>query len=822
MSARSFSQTQFEKAFEYEKVTFIAWIKLRRYFLLTMLLILIHDVISRIRSSQQGLASKIIFPIVLSVILASIIIIQALITKTEDAKKRLILEVVNDIYQILVLTLFISLDHANSMENEVSLYFYEEAFKILALIFLGMNTLYFWISKLILVAAVMATDLIIILKWGHEDTFEILAQGAVRIFCFVGLVFIYERMKKTASKSYVLGKTLEISLKRFIDFLDQGIIALDKTGKPLYWNKYLSSLLEQDKVLGEAFPNLDLSLIQNIKWKKDFSKMLMRNKTGISRATSTDPLFWEDTTTTSSVEKPQNLKGIIQVLTSKWTQTIDYFEELGYEGRSFMLFEAEKDDLLLEVKVGITIYQEHQSLIVIISNITERNKLEQLQENIKFKDSYLLSISHELMNPLHGSLSFLQGALEESSISKTIKQEFLLPTKNSLNFLQYLINDLLDFTNLHANTLKLRFHEHSLIETVEEAINLITLQAKKKGLEISRVFEIPQSLMCTTDHKRLLQILLNLLENALRFTFKGTITVRVSKKTYKEYSISIEDTGIGMREEEKLRILDHQGKITKSFFAPGFSFDIGFGLLISNELAKRLGPTARPQDCGLFCQSEFQQGSIFGFTLEDKSFSESIGRSGSHYQIHVLPEMLSDNRSYDVEFEESSEIHQDSPNTLTPHFLSNKIHMEKQNSHLSKFHTRCYCPEVLLVDSEMFSITSLERILNICNFSTLSSFNGVEALNHVRKRKENKCSRRCRFFELIFVAGNMPLMNGCEFISAIYDMVKKNEIPNVPIIACLSTVGEEYGKKARELGAVDCLIKPFTKDKVLHIIEKLF
>ena len=125
MSARSFSQTQFEKAFEYEKVTFIAWIKLRRYFLLTMLLILIHDVISRIRSSQQGLASKIIFPIVLSVILASIIIIQALITKTEDAKKRLILEVVNDIYQILVLTLFISLDHANSMENEVSLYFYE-------------------------------------------------------------------------------------------------------------------------------------------------------------------------------------------------------------------------------------------------------------------------------------------------------------------------------------------------------------------------------------------------------------------------------------------------------------------------------------------------------------------------------------------------------------------------------------------------------------------------------------------------------------------------------------------------------------------------
>lgn len=89
-----------------------------------------------------------------------------------------------------------------------------------------------------------------------------------------------------------------------------------------------------------------------------------------------------------------------------------------------------------------------------------------------------------------------------------------------------IINDILDFSQIGSNSLRLVSIKKNLIDTVKEAISLMEIQAKKKNLSIHLDLLTPNpNIQVSTDHNRLLQIITNLLSNALKFTFKGEIRV---------------------------------------------------------------------------------------------------------------------------------------------------------------------------------------------------------------------------------------------------------------------------------------------------------
>lgn len=239
------------------------------------------------------------------------------------------------------------------------------------------------------------------------------------------------------------------------------------------------------------------------------------------------------------------------------------------------------------------------------------------EKNANSKSEFLANMSHEIRTPMNAIIGFAELGKEESD--PCCQREYFDNIHLSALHLLNIINDILDFSKIEAGKLNLEFAEFEVGKLVSEIHQTLRFAAIKKGLDFK--IELPDCLpiFIYGDRLRLFQILLNLLNNAMKFTIQGSIKLHISivsdTASKIELRFAVIDTGIGMTKEQQCHLFQAfcQAHASTSRLYGG----TGLGLAISQSLAKKFGSN-------ITVISELGKGSEFSFTIQ---FDRAIGNS---------------------------------------------------------------------------------------------------------------------------------------------------------------------------------------------------
>jgi len=262
---------------------------------------------------------------------------------------------------------------------------------------------------------------------------------------------------------------------------------------------------------------------------------------------------------------------------------------------------------LLEVKLLPFKNIYNQGIFITLHDVTAEVKLDEANEISEQKDRLLRFVSHEFRSPINGALSFL-GNLS-NSISYALNTQYVNPAINSCKLLLSLVNDILDVSMLKEKKFKISIQSCNLRKTFMEAIEIMQMQASIQNIALQLVWDTEIQKTFHTDPTRVKQILLNLISNALKFTQKGSITVKASRVDTGIVCVQVIDTGIGISNEGKEKLFEEFHKVQETFHLNPQG--VGLGLVISQLLAQQLDS----DEAGLTVESELGQGTTFTFSL---------------------------------------------------------------------------------------------------------------------------------------------------------------------------------------------------------------
>jgi len=461
-----------------------------------------------------------------------------------------------------------------------------------------------------------------------------------------------------------------------------------------------------------------------------------------------------------------------------------------------------------------------KKVIVILHDNTHHARLVALETNNQYKDKLLASVSHELRTPLNGNLTLMETAISLDEVPSTVKDQFLIPAYRSGKLLDHIINDILDYSQINVGRLRMVYEELSIQKTLENCIQLMEIQAKTKGLQLLLSIDKNIPAFLTTDHNRVRQIVLNLLSNAIKFTFKGQVIVRAQVTEQNQVQISVNDTGIGIKEENIKKLFQEFAKIEEKEEMNLNSKGVGLGLMIANELVRRL---TADEEQGIQVQSEYGKGSCFSFTLECKA-SESTHRG--------IESILKDS-SYEgsVYFDGVDEYDFCSPKTRKklftrsrpPSFTSTSNNLQQ----FMKSSVQRLLPKstpnfeeiqetILVVDDDPFNILALRSVLKDTGFKVDSAFNGKEAVEKVIESNQAQSPTK---YKIIFMDCQMPIMDGYEATTKLCELMKDN-INSIPIVGCTAFTNKGKMDDCIKCGMKDVMNKPVSKKKVQDFLEK--
>ena len=301
---------------------------------------------------------------------------------------------------------------------------------------------------------------------------------------------------------------------------------------------------------------------------------------------------------------------------------------------------------LLQSKL-FTNSEGQKKVLSIITDITKDKKTaEELKQKTlqakranQAKTEFLANMSHEMKTPLNGIIGF-SDLITNSNLSET-QRMYMHTIKSSAQTLKGLISDVLDFSKIEAGKLSLNISPVSIEQLIREVVHVVQHLAFEKGLTF--ILDIPQQLPEIThiDQLKIKQVLINLINNALKFTDEGFVKLSLQFKIVEENSLklylAVTDSGSGIKKE-------NINKILEAFTQEDSSINrqkggTGLGLAISNKFIQLMGGK-------LEIKSQINKGSTFSFNLKakynNKLTSEiELDKNISFDDYNLNPEILS-------------------------------------------------------------------------------------------------------------------------------------------------------------------------------------
>ena len=401
-----------------------------------------------------------------------------------------------------------------------------------------------------------------------------------------------------------------------------------------------------------------------------------------------------------------------------------------------------------------------------IELIKSEQKLEEdlrvANEMSEAKSLFLSSMSHEIRTPINAVLGLNEMIMRETDDPKVI--EYSSNIESSGRTLLSLINDVLDFSKIEAGKIEIIEAEYGLSSLINDLINMIEVKAKSKGLEfnVNVAKDLPSVLY--GDDVRIKQCALNVLTNAVKYTEKGSVTLKVFKEEISEDEIdlcfSVIDTGIGIKEEDIDKLFSPFERIEESRNRTIEGTGLGMNIVMS---------LLQLMDSELKVDSIYGAGSEFSFKIHQRIVdAEPIGDFNEAYK-----RALAAKEKYSVSFKAPK-------------------------------------ARILVVDDTSINLTVVKGLLKETEMNIETASSGFETLDMTKKKK----------YDLILLDHRMPSMDGVE---TLHRMRSDDTNINVktPCVALTANAGVGAREEYMRLGFDAYLSKPIDTESLEKVIRDL-
>lgn len=376
----------------------------------------------------------------------------------------------------------------------------------------------------------------------------------------------------------------------------------------------------------------------------------------------------------------------------------------------------------------------------------------------KAKDDFLANMSHEIRTPLNGILGLDEMILRDAREKRI--HDYALEIKSAGNTLLSIINDILDLSKIESGSFEIIPVEYDTASTLNDVLNMTRVKAVKKGLEFN--FNVSEDLpsMLYGDEIRIKQILLNIINNAVKYTNTGSVDVDIyakNKHNFTDLTVRVKDTGIGIKEEDKHKLFKSFQRLDerKNRNIEG----TGLGLHITNLLLEMMNGTIE-------VESEYGKGSTFTVKIPQRI-------------VRVAP------------IGEFSKAVRD--------YLRN----------LEADEIGLYAPDarVLVVDDNDLNLDVIEGLLRDTKIRTDVAQSGAACIDMVRKVH----------YDVILLDQMMPGMSGVETLK---EMNSQGLLGDTPVIALTADAIIGAKENYLSMGFSDYISKPVKTDVLETVLKE--